>query len=57
MIIIIDTNTDICYYSKYKTKIAEFIGVNRSTVHRWLNNKKKSEKYNHLIIYLFPEKL
>jgi transposase len=57
MIVIINTNTDKSYHSKYKTKAAQFIGVHRNTVTRWINNGNKSEKYNHLKIYLHSEEI
>lgn len=57
MIVIINTHTDKCFYSKYKYKAAEFIGVHRNTIARWINNNRKSEQYNHLKIYLESEEL
>jgi len=57
MIIIIDTHTDICHHSKFQYKAASFIGVHRNTIRNWIKGNKKSEKYNHLKIYLQSEEL
>jgi hypothetical protein len=57
MIIIIDTHNDECYHTKFLTKAALKIGVHRVTLSRWVNGGRKSEKYNHLKVYLKPNKL
>lgn len=55
MIVIINTSLDTCFHTKFKSSAADFIGVSRRTIHRWIKIGKKSEKYNHLKIYLDSE--
>lgn len=57
MIIIIDTHIDKSYHTRYQYKAASFIGVHRNTIRNWINGDKKSQKYNHLKIYLNSSQL
>lgn len=57
MIVIIDTDKDKSFHSKYKNRAASFIGISSRTLFRWIKEKDKPEKYNHLKIYLESEEL
>jgi hypothetical protein len=57
MIVIINTNTDESYHTPFKIKAASFIGVHRNTITNWINGGSKSQKYNHLKIYLSSESI
>ena len=57
MIVIIDNNYNKSYHTKRNTKAADFIGVHRNTISNWLKGNSKSQKYNHLDVYLDSEEL
>ena len=48
--VVINKNTDKVYYTPFKSRVAEIIGVHRNTVTKWAEKSKK-EYYNYWVIY------